>query len=118
MENNLTELGHSTESTKNDWRPTDNAGLSQGENPTLAATGVGQAARPSTDKIAATVSQAKDYLSDKVSAVGGKIKDFGADDLSGMAEKAKDFARQNPIQVILVAAAAGMLFGLFFRGRR
>ncbi len=118
MENNLTGLGHSTETNPSDWRPTDNGGLSQGEDLTQKAADVGEAAQPYTDKIAETVSQAKDYLSEKVGTVGGKIKDFATDDLSGMAEKAKDFARQNPGQAILVAAAAGMLLGLIVRGRR
>jgi ElaB/YqjD/DUF883 family membrane-anchored ribosome-binding protein len=71
-----------------------------------------------TDKISDAVSQAKDYLGEKASDVGGKIKEFATDDLSGLAEKAKDYTRQNPGQAILVAAAAGVLLGLFVRGRR
>ena len=118
MENNLTGVGQATENNRTDWRPTDNGGLSQGENLTQKAADLGEAAQPYTDKIAETVSQAKDYLSDKVSTVGGKIKEFATDDLSGMAEKAKDFARQNPGQAILVSAAAGLLLGLIVRGRR
>jgi ElaB/YqjD/DUF883 family membrane-anchored ribosome-binding protein len=117
MENNLTGVGHPTESHRTDWNP-GNGELSQEENRTKTAGELGQAVQPYTDKIAETVSQAKDYLSDKVSTVGGKIKDFATDDLSGMAEKAKDFTRQNPGQAILVAAAAGVLLGLFVRGRR
>lgn len=118
MENNLTGVGHPTESHRTDWSPGGNGGLSQGEDLTKTAGNLGQAAPPFTDKIAETVSQAKDYLSDKVGAVGGKIKDFATDDLSGMAEKAKDFARQNPGQAIMVAAGAGLLLGLIVRGRR
>jgi ElaB/YqjD/DUF883 family membrane-anchored ribosome-binding protein len=120
MENNLTGVGHATESHRTDWSPGAgaNGGLSQQENPTKTAGDLGQAAQPYVERIGETVSQAKDYLSEKVSTVGGKIKDFSADDLSGMAEKAKDFARQNPGQAILVAAAAGVLLGLIVRGRR
>ena len=118
MENNLTGVGHPTESHRTDWSPGGNGELSQEENLTKTAGDLSEAAPPYTDKIAETVSQAKDYLSDKVSTVGGKIKDFATDDLSGMAEKAKDFARQNPGQAILVAAAAGVLLGLIVRGRR
>jgi len=118
MENNLTGVGHPTESHRTDWSPGANGGLSQPENPTKTAGDLGQAIQPYADKIGETVSQAKDYLSEKVSTVGGKIKDFAADDLSGMAEKAKDFARQNPGQAMLVAAAAGVLLGLIVRGRR
>jgi ElaB/YqjD/DUF883 family membrane-anchored ribosome-binding protein len=118
MESNLTGVGHPTESNRTDWRPTDNGGLSQEDNPTQTAADLGQTDQPYTDKIADTVSQAKDYLSDKVSTVGGKIKEFATDDLSGMAEKAKDYTRQNPGQALLVAAAAGVLLGLIVRGRR
>ena len=126
MESNLTGVEQPTENNRTDWRPTDNGGLSQGENLTQTpadfgqqtADDLGQEAQPYTDKIADTVSQAKDYLSDKVSTVGGKIKEFATDDLGGMAEKAKDFARQNPGQAILVSAAAGLLLGLIVRARR
>lgn len=118
MENNLTGIGHPTESHRTDWSPGGNGEITQPQNLTKAAGDLGEAAQPFADKITETVSQAKDYLSDKVSTVGGKIKDFATDDLSGMAEKAKDFARQKPGQAILVAAAAGMLLGLIVRGRR
>ena len=139
--NNLTAVGESTASNRTDWRPTDNGGLSQGVSGGLsqgqssgfsqgqsATTGTGDNAKTPTgltavaheytDKISDAVSQAKDYLGEKAGTVGEKIKDFATDDLSGLAEKAKDYTRQNPGQAILVAAAAGVLLGLFVRGRR
>lgn len=129
MEENFTGtgtgIGQTTGSNRTDWRPTDNGGLSQGENALSTGgdnaktpTGLTAVAHEYTDKISDAVSQAKDYLGEKASDVGGKIKEFATDDLSGLAEKAKDYTRQNPGQAILVAAAAGVLLGLFVRGRR
>jgi ElaB/YqjD/DUF883 family membrane-anchored ribosome-binding protein len=141
MENNLSGLGHSTESNPSGWRPTDKAGLDngglaqgqtsmqttpnqgqggqgQGQGQTQNQQQQSQGGQGYTDKIAETVTQAKDYLADKAGVVGGKLKDFATDDLGGMAEKAKDFARQNPGQALLVAAGAGLLLGLIVRGRR
>jgi ElaB/YqjD/DUF883 family membrane-anchored ribosome-binding protein len=133
MEENFTGtgtgIGQTTGSNRTDWRPTDNGGLSQGDNALSTGgntggdnaktpTGLTAVAHEYTDKISDAVSQAKDYLGEKASDVGGKIKEFATDDLSGLAEKAKDYTRQNPGQAILVAAAAGVLLGLFVRGRR
>jgi len=129
--NNLTGIGETANRT--DWRPTDNGGLSQGQgggfsqgegatsssaDNSKTSTGLTAVAHEYTDKISDAVSQAKDYLGEKAGTVGEKIKDFATDDLSGLAEKAKDYTRQNPGQAILVAAAAGVLLGLFVRGRR
>ena len=131
--NNLTGVGESTAANRTDWRPTDNGGLSQGQSSGFSQghsasnstgdnaktpTGLTAVAHEYTDKISEAVSQAKDYLGEKAGTVGEKIKDFATDDLSGLAEKAKDYTRQNPGQAILVAAAAGVLLGLFVRGRR
>lgn len=119
---NVTDIGETTETIRTDWNPAGNGGQSPGEGAAGAiaktASGLTEAAHQYTDKISDAVSQAKEFVGDKVNTVGGKIKDFATDDLSGLAEKAKDFARQNPGQAILVSAAAGMLLGLFVRGRR
>jgi ElaB/YqjD/DUF883 family membrane-anchored ribosome-binding protein len=120
MADNLTGIG---ETNRTDWSPAGNGGLSHGES--VASSGIAktaadltETAHEYTDKISDAVTQAKDYVGEKVSTVSGKIKDFATNDLSALPEKAKDFARQNPGQAILVAAAAGMLLGLFIRGRR
>ena len=125
MADNLTGIGQTTEGNRTDWSPAGSGGLSHGERADASggsiaptASGLTDVAHEYTDKISDAVSQAKDYLGDKVSTVGGKIKDFATDDLGGLAEKAKDFARHNPGQAILVSAAAGVLLGLFVRGRR
>jgi len=129
MENNLTGIGTATGDTtgsnRTDWSPAGNGGLSPGEDALSTGgdtaktpTGLTAVAHEYTDKISDAVSQAKDYLGEKAGTVGEKIKDFATDDLSGLAEKAKDYTRQNPGQAILVAAAAGVLLGLFVRGRR
>jgi ElaB/YqjD/DUF883 family membrane-anchored ribosome-binding protein len=129
MENTLTGIGtgtgETTGSNRTDWSPAGNGGLLPGENALSTGgdtaktpTGLTAVAHEYTDKISDAVSQAKDYLGEKAGTVGGKIKEFATDDLSGLAEKAKDFTRQNPGQAILVAAAAGVLLGLFVRGRR
>jgi len=120
-----TGIGETTGTNQTNWSPAGNGGFTPGEN--SLSTGGDTAKTPSgltavaheyTDKISDAVSQAKDYLGEKAGTVGEKIKDFATDDLSGMAEKAKDYTRQNPGQAILIAAAAGVLLGLFVRGRR
>jgi len=123
MQDNLTGIQRN-EDSRTDWSPA-GTGLSQEEShlsnfgeTTDEFGSQPDTAREYTDKLAGAVTQAKDYLGDKLGTVGGKIKDFTKDDLGGMANKAKDFARQNPGQAILVSAAAGLLLGLFVRGRR
>src|SRR5688572_4336492 len=69
-------------------------------------------------KISEAATQAKDYVSDKMTVVGDKIKELQNADLSEITENAKDYARKNPGQAILISAAAGLLVGLFLRGRR
>src|ERR1043165_7770185 len=125
MASNLAGIGQTTEGNRTDWSPAGNGGLSHGGSADASvgsiaptAAGLSDDAHEYTDNSSHAASQAMDYLGDKVSTVGGKIKDLAADDLGGLAEKAKDFARQNPGQVILVSAAAGVLLGLIVRGRR
>jgi len=82
------------------------------------ATGLAQTAQEYGGKISEAAVQAKDYVTDKVSVVGDKLKELQNADLGELTENAKDYARKNPGQAILISAAAGLLLGLFIRGRR
>jgi ElaB/YqjD/DUF883 family membrane-anchored ribosome-binding protein len=127
MADDVTAIGQKTEGNRTDWSSKPgNGGLSQSGKNTGAsgvdvsgtAEGLTAAAHKYTDKISEAATQAKDFVSDKASIVNEKIKEFANNDLGALAEKAKDFARANPGQAILVSAAAGLLLGLFVRGRR
>jgi ElaB/YqjD/DUF883 family membrane-anchored ribosome-binding protein len=69
-------------------------------------------------KFAGAAVQAKDFVSDKVVVASDKIKELRDLDLGELTENAKSYARRNPVQAILISAAAGLLLGLYIRGRR
>jgi ElaB/YqjD/DUF883 family membrane-anchored ribosome-binding protein len=69
-------------------------------------------------KFAGAAVQAKDFVNDKVVVASDKIKELRDLDLGELTENAKSYARRNPVQAILISAAAGLLLGLYIRGRR
>jgi ElaB/YqjD/DUF883 family membrane-anchored ribosome-binding protein len=77
-----------------------------------------QTAQEYGQKIADAASTAKDYVVDKASVVGDKIKELKDVDPGELVDSAKQYTRQNPGQVILISAAAGLIIGLLIRGNR
>jgi ElaB/YqjD/DUF883 family membrane-anchored ribosome-binding protein len=82
------------------------------------ATNLAQTAQEYAGKVSDAASHATDYVSDKVGVVSEKIKDLSKKDFGEITSEAKEFARRNPGQAILISAVAGLLLGLFVRGRR
>ena len=62
--------------------------------------------------------KAKDYASEKFTVANDKFKELQNKNPQELVEEAKEFARQKPGQALLISAAAGLILGFLFKGRR
>jgi ElaB/YqjD/DUF883 family membrane-anchored ribosome-binding protein len=69
-------------------------------------------------KIQDAATRARDFANVKFAQAGEKFKEIQAKDPKEIVEDVKEYTRQKPGQALLISAAAGVLIGLIFRGRR
>lgn len=69
-------------------------------------------------KIQDAAAKARDYANEKFAQASDKFKEIQTKDPKEIVEDVKEYTRQKPGQALLISAAAGLLIGLIFRGRR
>ena len=69
-------------------------------------------------KIQDAAAKARDFANEKFAKAGEKFKEIQAKEPKEIVEDVKEYTRQKPGQALLITAAAGLLLGWIFRGRR